>query len=96
MSVITSKEVEFLNVEIGGTSYPPNPIEVATPEMEDPYWEITYHDGTVLFASGNVFIATKARAELELVEGSGSPDEKQVKERVRKLHRDGKETKDAG
>lgn len=94
MSVLSNKEYEFLNVEIGGVSYPPSPVEIITPEVEDPFWEINYRDGTSIFATGNVMIAAKLK-ELTVIEG-GIQEEAELKgrSRVRKLHGDKKEEKE--
>jgi len=69
MSILSKDEFEFDKIEINGESLPPFPEEVLTPEMEDPFWEIHYSSGMVLFLTGNVQIMAHSKEELKVVGG---------------------------
>lgn len=68
MSLLSKEEFDFDKIEINGEQLPPFPEEVLTPEMEDPFWEIHYSSGMVLFLTGNVQVMAHSR-ELKIVEG---------------------------
>lgn len=73
MSVLSREDYEFLEIQLGGdVPMPPNPIEVITPEAEDPYWEISYENGLAIFASGNVIVKTQLKEAPQVLEGGKS------------------------
>lgn len=69
MAVLSKDEFDFDKIELEKESLPPFADEVLTPEMEDPYWEIHYPNGLVLFLTGNVQVMAHTRGELKVVEG---------------------------
>jgi len=69
MSILSKDEFEFDKIEINGESLPPFAEEILTPEAEDPYWEIHYSGGMVIFLTGNVQVMAHSREELKVVEG---------------------------
>ncbi|MCL6542066.1 MAG: hypothetical protein K6T87_16035 [Roseiflexus sp.] len=86
MAVLSSKEFIFQKVSVNGFDFSPEVEEVITPEMEDPYWEITYLDSsgrveTVIFATGNVLIEARPK-ELRIVKGG--KNEEAIPRRIKK------------
>lgn len=70
MSVLSRDDYEFLEIQLGGdVPMPPSPMEVITPEPEDPYWEISYAEGISVFATGNVIVKTQLKEPPQVIEG---------------------------
>jgi len=69
MSLLSKDEFDFDKIEISGEPLPPFADEVLTPEAEDPYWEIHYPGGMIIFLTGNVQVMAHSREELKVVEG---------------------------
>ncbi len=73
MSVLSREDYEFLEIQVGDdVPMPPNPMEVITPEAEDPYWEISYEGGLAIFATGNVIVKTQLKEAPQVLEGGKS------------------------
>jgi hypothetical protein len=73
MAILSSEEFIFQKIIINGKEFSPDVAEIITPEMEDPYWEISYASSggsveTVIFATGEVFVEARPK-ELKVIEG---------------------------